>query len=1592
MNETFENSFVTDYVLMLARRGGGDEVCVSFNASVFKDPSGKVRGIFASARDITEQARLQTQLAIERAYNRGLIEASVDGLITVDAMIIITDVNEQMCRMSGYSRGELVGSSFSKYFADSKRATEGVRLTLDKGEVTNYELTLSTKDGGQNLVSFNAAIFKDASGSVRGIFASARDITEEAGLQKQLGEERAYNRGLIEASVDGLVTVNEEMAITDVNETMCRMVGRSRPQLVGSLFATYFAEHDRAEEGVRLTFKEGAVTNYVLTLQATNGQQIPVSFNAAVFKDQMGNVRGIFASARNITAQKQLEDQIHASQFYTRTLIEANIDALMTTDPLGIVSDVNEQMAVLTGSSREELIGSPFKSYFTEPKLAEDGIRLVLQRGKVTNYELTACARDGHETVVSYNAVTFNDANGNLQGVFAGARDITEQKQLEQQLRVQQSYNRGLIEASVDGLITVDPEGTISDVNDRMCLMTGYGREELIGSPFSDYFTEPERARSGVQQTFADSVVTEYALTLISRSRRRLQVSFNASVFNDSEGNVKGIFASARDITDRVRLEEQLREQQTYLRGLIESSVDGLITVDPEGFITDLNEQMCRMTGYSRQELIGSSFKRYFTDPARADIGVRRTFAESLVTNYEVVLKTKTGRKSTVSFNASVYRSAEGAAQGIFASARDISEQVRLQTQLVEQQVYNRSLIEASADALFAISPDGTITDVNEEATRFTGYSRKHLINSRFADYFTEPDRARAGVQQTLKESRVLSYELMFTSRHGRRIAVSFNAGVFSDSAGLALGILASARNITAQKEMEMELRNQQFYTRSLIESNIDALMTTDPLGIITDVNQQMCELTGYSSEELLGTPFKNYFTDPQHAEKGIKLVLSENKVTNYELTARQKGGGETVVSYNAATFYDQDNKLQGVFAAARDVTDRKSFEQSLQVANRMKSEFLATMSHEIRTPMNAIIGMSHLALQTGLNARQRNYIEKVHRSGNNLLGIINDILDFSKIEAGKVEMEVIDFRLEDVMEQLVNLLSMKTEGKGIELLFNIAADMPTALVGDPLRLGQVLTNLGNNAIKFTEKGEVVIGIEILEQTAESVELHFSVQDTGIGMTPEQCSRMFQSFSQADASTTRKYGGTGLGLVISKSLVERMDGRIWVQSTPGQGSTFHFNARFGVQNGPKPEVQRSLLADELQHVRVLVVDDNASAREILATMVRSFGLEVDVAHNGAQAMQMVAAAQVRKQLYGLLLIDWRMPGMDGVQMVCQLKEQNLGIVPAVIMVTAYDAEEAQSAALNVGVNLKGVLTKPVTASTLLKSIGQALNKEVLTQTYAEQNSESYDEATTLLRGARVLLVEDNDINQELALELLGNQGINVVIANNGQEALDILAQDARFDGVLMDCQMPVMDGYTATQEIRKNPAFKDLPIIAMTANAMEGDYQKVLDAGMWDHIAKPIHVGKMFTTMARWIKPLVPATLPKKEDTLAWLQDLTGIDTQAGLATMMNNDKLYRRLLLKFRDMYSSFADLFAMARDDADITSAERCAHTLKGTAGIIGAHGVQAAAGQLEQACREHASDAQMMALLHETLAQLAPVIDALQALGAPNTPSRK
>ena len=656
---------------------------------------------------------------------------------------------------------------------------------------------------------------------------------------------------------------------------------------------------------------------------------------------------------------------------------------------------------------------------------------------------------------------------------------------------------------------------------------------------------------------------------------------------------------------------------------------------------------------------------------------------------------------------------------------------------------------------------------------------------------------------------------------------------------------------------------------------------------------------------------------------------------------------------------------------------------EKAEIATQAKSEFLANMCHEIRTPMNAIIGMAHLAMKTDLTAKQYDYLKKVDISAKSLLGIINDILDFSKIEAGKLDMESVDFQLEDTLDNISTLVGIKTQEKELELLFKTDSSVPTALTGDPLRLGQILINLSNNAVKFTNKGAIVISTELVKKDGAEATLKFSVQDTGIGMTEEQAAKLFQPFAQADSSTTRKYGGTGLGLTISKRLAEMMGGKIWVESEPGQGSTFSFTANFGL--GKEKAKKRFQPSSDLHGMNVLVVDDNATSRDIFQEMLKSFSFEVTLAASGQEGLTELEKAS-ESQPFELVIMDWKMPGMDGIEASKQIKNHTgLSKIPAIVMVTAYGREEVIQQAEGIG--LEGFLLKPVTPSMLFDTIMQAFGEAVPETSQVAQRKEQEAKTLENIQGAQLLLVEDNEINQQVAKEILESAGLNVSMANNGQEAVNAVKEN-EYDAVLMDIQMPVMDGYTATREIRnwelgsnaewkngKNTDFKSeirdpkskiegVPIIAMTAHAMAGDEDKSLEAGMNGHVTKPIDPDQLFATLQKWIKPRENQdqgqqpeifvkdpeevqTKPEKEELPEYLP---GFDLSDGLKRLQGNKGLYRKLLLSFATDYCGAANDIRIALDAKDFERTHSLVHNIKGLAGNLAATDLQAAAVNLE------------------------------------------
>jgi len=792
------------------------------------------------------------------------------------------------------------------------------------------------------------------------------------------------------------------------------------------------------------------------------------------------------------------------------------------------------------------------------------------------------------------------------------------------------------------------------------------------------------------------------------------------------------------------------------------------------------------------------------------------------------------------------------------------------------------------------------------------------------------------------------------------------------------------AVQIAERQRAEAEAQRQRSTLVALINAIPDPIWFKDAEGRYLGINQACAELFGKPHEAVVGK------RDEEVLEPAWAAARAEHDRTalNWPHPFESEGpscypdGRRVVFATLRTTFHDDQGRLLGLVGVSRDITVRKQTEAELarakelaEEAARLKSDFLANMSHEIRTPMNAIIGMSHLALKTDLNPRQRDYLSKIQQAGQHLLGIINDILDFSKIEAGKLSIERIEFDLQQVLENLASLIGDKVGSKGLELVFNLDPALPQQLVGDPLRLGQILINYANNAVKFTEQGEVEVILRDEGRTADGVLVYLGVRDTGIGLTREQQGRLFESFQQADSSTTRKYGGTGLGLAICKSLAEAMGGSVGVDSEPGRGSLFWCRLPLGIAG---QQGQRLLAQPDLRGRRVLVVDDNDSARQVLGAMLESMSFRVETVDSGKAALQRVQQAALRHEPFELILLDWQMPGMDGLETACKLRELRLQPPPHLLMATAYGREEVLAGAQRVGI--EEVLLKPLNPSLLFDAVIRSLGGEGPAEGFGRL---PVGERVPDFSGQRVLLVEDNELNREVACGLLQESGLLIDQAEHGQIALDLLraSADGHYALVLMDMQMPVLDGIATTEVLRREPRFASLPIVAMTANAMPADRERCLAAGMNDHLGKPIEPAELWATLGRW---LVARAEPQAQVAQAAAPDwlLPGVDVASGLRRVLGKPELYRRLLDRFAASQAEFAPRLRQLLAAGEQEGAEREAHSLKGLAGNLGAGDLSAQAAALESAIKDARHD-ELGALLGELERSLAELLAAIRAL---------
>jgi len=1251
------------------------------------------------------------------------------------------------------------------------------------------------------------------------------------------------------------------------------------------------------------------------------------------------------------------EEQIDA-------LLESSPDPMLIVDETGTVRRFNAETERFFGYCRDELIGKPFDILVPEQSRANHihQVEGYLRNASVyrmgAQREVTALTRDGGQVPVE---ITLSPLRGRASLLVAASlRDITERIAYEEQLREN--------ERRLQEILNLSPVGVrISSVASRKVLYANLAYKEAVDAKSGEFqtpeqfYVNPEDYRQIHQELEAGrSVVNREVEMHKAEGGRRWVLASYMPIRYQQDDAVLGWFF---DISERRAMENQARENEQRLVGILEGSPIAVRIATQGGHkVVFHNRAYVEITRAEvRDETDPES---YYTNPDDYE-EIRAELARGkAVLNRQMELTIEGNRVWVLASYLPVEFQGEQAVLGWFV---DLTERVLVQEALGRARDEIQTLFD-SVPCGIAFVKNRTILRCNRGMERITGFPIAEQLGKSTRIWCADDatwqqmgKRINLGIEQN--ETSVQEVEL--TRKDGSAYWARCSTRML-DPERPELGVVAVIEDITEARAAAEALR--------LANDEIQMLFNSVPCGIafirdriVLRSNRRMEQMIGYLPGEMIGKDTRAWFADDETFErigKSIRAELARGEVAEVEFQMMRRDSSRFWVRASTRALELRHPEL-GEVAVLEDITLEREARLALVRARdlaedtaKVKADFLANMSHEIRTPLNAIMGLSHLLLRTELAIRQREYATKIHSSGQHLLGIINDILDFSKIEAGKLSLESIDFNLDKMLDNVANLIQQRAGEKGLELMFDVPSEIPRMLVGDPLRLGQVLINFCTNAVKFTEQGEVRVMVRTVEESDQSTALRFAVRDTGIGLSEEQKGKLFQSFQQADSSTTRRYGGTGLGLAISKRLAEMMGGEIGVISELGKGSEFWFIARLG-----KSRARRRAITPHARMVGapVLVVDDNEHAATIVSEALRPMGFVVDTAHSGAVAIDKVRARANRGEPpYSVLLIDWQMPVLNGIDTARHIRAMGLTPEPKTLLITAYAREEVFRAAATDGID--EVLVKPISPSTLFDAMARAMGADQATTEEAIATTPHPEKSAKSILGARILVAEDNEINQQVATELLESVGCTVDVAGNGLEAVQMVQQKP-YDLVLMDMQMPVMDGLTATGEIRRIPALANLPILAMTANAMQQDRDHCLAAGMNDHLAKPIEPDELFTALRRWIKPRTaqPAAAPGSgaapETAEPLPEGIAGLDTKLGLKRVLGKRALYYNLLRKFVENHKGATGKIREALDGGDKGAAEREAHTLKGVGGNIGATPLQAAAQAVEAKIREDA-----------------------------------
>ena len=1213
-------------------------------------------------------------------YSLSLIEASLDPLITLNTEGKITDMNEALVNFTGISREKLTGTDFFSYFTEPEKARNVYQEVFAKGSATDSPLTLRHKDGKLTDVLFNGSVYKDDVGNVLGIVIVARDVTAQKSLSK-------YSLSLIEASLDPLITINTEGKITDMNEALANITGLTRKELTGTNFFDYFTEPQKAREVYEKVFATGSVADFPLSLRHKDRKLTDVLFNGSVYKDDRGNVLGAVVVARDIAEQKWATE------------------LRIVNKELAFQNDEKGKRAAELGIANKELA---FQNEEKEKRAAE-----LFIANKELVFQNDEKGKRADELGIANDELAFQNKEKEKRAAELGIANVElafQNKEKEKRAAELGIANRELLFQNKE--------------KEKRAAELGIANKELL-------FQNDEKEKRADELSIAND---ELAFQNKEKEKRAAELGI-ANVELAFQNKEKEKRAAELFLANKELLFQN--EEKEKRAGELSIAIDELAyqNKEKESRAAELvlaNEELAYQNEEKEKrasELVIANKELVFQNEEK-----EKRASELILANEELVFqneeKQKRAAELVITDNELVYQIKEKEKQEIAnVELEAISDSLKLASQ------YSLSLIEASRDPLITINTEGKITDMNEALVNITGLERWELRGTDFFDYFTEPKKARNVYKEVFAKGSVADSPLTLRHKDGKLTDVLFNGSVYKDDKENVLGIVIVARDVTAQK-----LASQ--YARSLIEASLDPLFTINPEGKITDMNEASVNITGIPHDKLVGTDFFDYFTDPQKAREVYQEVFAIGYVADYPLTIRDEN--LTSVLLNGSVYTDDRDNVLGVVVVARDISDQKRIETELieakvfaelatliaeeakgkaesataiaENAVKAKQQFLSNMSHEIRTPMNAIIGFTKVVLKTELTSKQKEYLTAIKMSGDALIVLINDILDLAKVDAGKMVFQQTPFKLALSISAMLHLFETKILEKNLLLIKEYDHNIPEVLVGDPVRLHQIILNLVSNAVKFTSEGKITVSVHLLNEDDEKVSIEFSVSDTGIGIPENKIGNIFENFQQASSGTSRLYGGTGLGLAIVKQLVEPQGGTINVNSIIGEGSTFSFILSF-LKTTEDAEIETEIeeLDAEIKSIKVLVAEDIPLNQLLMKTLLDDFGFERDIAGNGLLAIE-----KLKEKTYDIILMDLQMPEMNGFEATEYIRNEMNSKIPIIALtadVTTVDLAKCRAVGMN------DYIAKPVDERLLYNKIVGLVKKPTPVKYDKHENDE-----------------------------------------------------------------------------------------------------------------------------------------------------------------------------------------------------------------------------------------------------------------------------